>query len=459
MPEESFEQQARNIAEQFSMEPQPVVWQRVKAAIAPKRRRRAVFVWWLLLLGAACGFGFWLMNDSESIQKKHADSKQKEAKTKIHPIEKRENANEKRSGEEITHLTKNSKQSVALTQNKKRDLFVKNHLTSHEEKGIKQKKETTLFQPQTHFISDKNVVKEKDVKEERNATLVQPQTTTLVNSNKATDSNNAALQKPPTTISDTVKPHVEITVKTNDTLKQNKDSSLASINKKKGKTKWHWGLTAEGGTSWAGNGLFGDQSKSLSVFSSVPTGNFNNGSQNPSTYQQQRKNGVDAALGIAVETNLSKHWFLDGGFTYRYQEFHIQTISFSNLPTSLFGNVIKSNASYHFQSANLYTGIGLSLFHKKNTSVALQAGVDNALFLSIKQMHNDSLQALTAQGFQHWQASLQFAVPVGIYSKRKIRWQLSPFVRWGLRGLQESGNTFGHHPLNSAGIKAIYFFK
>ncbi len=460
MPEESFEQQARNMAEQFSMEPQPVVWQRVKAAIAPKRRRRAAFVWWLLPLCVACGLGFWLMNDAKILQKKEASLKQNPtAKTKTHSTGKSENANEKKSGEKITHPTINSKQGIASTQKKNTDLFVFNHLRSHEEKGAKQKKEATLFQPQAHSMNDKNAVNEKDVKKESNATLVQPQANTLLNSDKAIDSSNTALQKPQKTVSDTAKTNTDFAVKTKDTLKQNKDTSIASIKKKKGKTKWQWGLTAEGGRSWLGNGLFGDQSKSLSDFSSVPTGMTNGGSQNASTYQQQRKNGVDAALGIAVETNLSKHWFLDGALTYRYQQFSIQTTSLSNLPIPVFGNVVKSNMSYRFQSANLYAGVGVFVFKRKNISIALQAGIDNALVLSIKQKHSDSLQSVTRQDFHRWQPSLQFSVPVSIGANHKTRWQLSPFVRWGLRGLQNSDGSFAHHPLSAAGIKATYFFK
>ncbi len=289
------------------------------------------------------------------------------------------------------------------------------------------------FQPKAHFALKKNAAKEKEIKTNSENTLIQSQVNVLANNNAVIDSNNKAFQKPQDILSDTAKTQTEMAVKTNDTLQQIKDSSSFSINKKKKKKEWHWGATAEVGTSWLGNGLFGDQAKSLSDFSTVPTGMTNGGSQNFSTYQQQRRNGVGAALGITFESNLSKHWFLDGALTYRYQQFYIQTTSFNSLPTALNGNVVKSNMSYHFQSANLYAGLSVFIFHKKNASVALQAGMDNGWLLSIKQMHNDSLQSLTAQGFRRWQPSLQFSVPVGIYNKGNIRWQLSPFIRWGLR--------------------------
>ncbi len=459
MPEESFEQQARNMAEQFSMAPQPIVWQRVKAAISPKRRRRAAFIWWTLALGVACGLGFWLLNDSKILHKKtESANKNITVKSNSGKIEKVDKTNESTNQKTDNHPTINSKRSVASTQKKNKDLLVLNHLRSQEEKGAKQKKEATLFQPQSQFVLHKNRTKEKDVKTNGDSTSIQSQTDVLANNNAASDLKNKALQNVQAKGSDTVKTITKTTAKTNDTLNKNKDSSLTSINKKKGKNKWHWGVTAEGGTSWLGNGLFGDQSKSLADFSSIPTGNVSGGSQSSSTYQQ-RKNGVDAALGIAAKTNLSKRWFLDGALTYRYQQFSIQTTSLSSLPTPLFGNIIRSNANYYFQSANLYTGIGLSIFHKKNTSIAVQAGMDNGWLLSIKQRHNDSLQTITAQGFHRWQPSLQVSFPIGIYGKGNVRWQLSPFVRWGLRGLQNSDGSFAHHPLSAAGIKATYFFK
>ncbi|MDQ2752871.1 MAG: hypothetical protein M3R72_07595 [Bacteroidota bacterium] len=458
MPEENFEQKVRKMAEQFSMEPQPVVWQRVKEAIAPKRRRRAAFVWWLLPLCAVGGLVFWLLNSPLYVQNQTAIAIQKSGtKTDTNSLKKVTKPNEEKKSEKATNSIGSNEKNMPSIPKKSVRLFVVNNKSDDKEKSTKPNAEATSFQPKTNFAGDTNRIKEKDIKEKSEATSIQSHNHVLLHNNASADS-NLALQNPQTIVADTVKMNATIGAKTNDTLTGKKDSSFAVINKKKGKTKWQFGLMAEGGTSWLGNALFGNQLKSLSDFSSVTAGASNGSTQTTST-QQQRKNGVDAALGIAAKTNVSKRWFLEGELGYRYQQIHIQTTLFTSIPTSLNGNIIRSNANYHFQSANLYTGIGLYLFHKKTTSVAVQAGIDNGWLFSVKTKDNDSAQNLTAKGFQRWLPSLQLAVPVRIQAGKNIYWQLSPFVRWGLRGLQKSGGSFEHHPLNSAGIKVNYFFK
>lgn len=458
MPEESFEQQARNMAELFSMEPQPHVWQRVKAAIAPKRRRRAVFVWWMLGLGLVCGLGFWLMNNSKLKQKKEANAKQHiSVKTNLQKNKKSGKADEAVHGNSYKEATKNNQQNNATVQKKGTDLFLQKNPFANNKMPIKQKINTILFQPETQIVFNKKGTEEKAAKPNPDSIVKPSQTDVLANKEEA-DVKNKTLHEPQTIANDTTKINREIVAKTNDTLSKAKDSSIAINNKKRSKRKWHWGVTAEGGTSWLGNGLFGNGAKSLADFSSDPTGMTNGGSQFFST-SSQRRNGVDVALGILAKTNFSKHWFLDGALIYRYQQFSVQSTTQSSGTNNVGASIAKSNTSYRFQSANLYAGIGLFLFHKKDASVALQAGMDNGWLLSIKQKHNDSLQSLTAQGFVHWQPSLQFSVPVGIYTKGNVRWQISPFVRWGLGGLQKNDESFAHHPLNATGIKANYFFK
>ena len=70
MPEQNFEQQARDMAEGFRMEPQPAVWQNVKNAIAkPKRKRRILIWWWLLPLGLLGGLVLFVRNHKNDLTK------------------------------------------------------------------------------------------------------------------------------------------------------------------------------------------------------------------------------------------------------------------------------------------------------------------------------------------------------------------------------------------------------
>src|SRR5690349_12970750 len=56
MPEHNFEQQARDMANGFEMEPKSEIWQNVRNAIqAPQRKRRFVLWWWWLPIGLLGG--------------------------------------------------------------------------------------------------------------------------------------------------------------------------------------------------------------------------------------------------------------------------------------------------------------------------------------------------------------------------------------------------------------------
>ncbi len=464
MPEESFEEKARNMAEQFSMEPQPLVWQRVKAAIAPKSRRRAAFWWWLMPLCVAGGLGFWLLNSYKPLQKKEADVTQNSiAKTNSNTTGKVNKPNSNTNHKTGNHSTVNNKQNIASGQKKKADLFQQNNQSGNEKKDAKQKKEVMLFQPQTHFAINKNVVKENDVNKEKKATVVQPQTSFVNDTNALADSSKNDLQKDETEATDTLKTTAAIAIKTNDSLAKKTDSASVVIKpEKQKKNDWQIGMVAEAGaTSW-GNGLFGNSAASLFSASNNPNPQTNNNSGGSfAVVNQHKKTGIDAALGVTVHKNISKRLFFTGELTYRYQQFGIQQILF-NLASAVENPHIYNNISYHLHFANMYTGIGVSIFHKKQTLVALQAGVDNSWLITMqqKQTHtSDSLKSLTTHNFQRWQPFINIAIPVNIYANKKVRWQLTPFFRSGLRSFQKSNSSYSNNHLVSAGMGIIYFFK
>src|SRR3954465_15497780 len=57
MPEQNFEQQARDMMNGFEMKPGPEVWQNVCNAIQEPRRKRRFMLWWWLLPLSMIGSG------------------------------------------------------------------------------------------------------------------------------------------------------------------------------------------------------------------------------------------------------------------------------------------------------------------------------------------------------------------------------------------------------------------
>ncbi len=61
-----FEKDISQRMQDFSIAPQPEIWQQVEAALPPeKKRRRAAFWWWLLPLAVLLGGGIWLAFDKQ----------------------------------------------------------------------------------------------------------------------------------------------------------------------------------------------------------------------------------------------------------------------------------------------------------------------------------------------------------------------------------------------------------
>jgi hypothetical protein len=75
--QDDFEHKISQQMQEFSISPQPEIWQRVEAALPEKKHRRIAFWWWLLPLVVGAGLGLWWVGNyrSENSAKKVAEHK------------------------------------------------------------------------------------------------------------------------------------------------------------------------------------------------------------------------------------------------------------------------------------------------------------------------------------------------------------------------------------------------
>ncbi len=477
MPEENFEQQARKLAEPFSMEPKPAVWQNIKAAIAPKRRRRTLLWWWLLPLCVVGGVAVYVLKDSSSKKNSNASTVVitpilKDTFSSESQIHKREDNN--LQNEEITskidkhtHLTKErlsentteEKQKISLSQTRQYQSFSN---TKQEEK-------------RNRIESDAHVAK-PGIKENKDFVEASP---LAANTKKERDSQSVDSLRIP-------QPEEEDGEQRKDTATENVETTSASADsaktidktppvakKKANKKSFSIGVLAEVGKASLNSPLSESDEKSSQVFPAALSSDYF-GLTSGTVTKYKLSNGVDAAIGISAQKQLSNAFSFTAQLTYRYQQFGVAQTVFIDTTTG--GNGSPSNGSsgsgrgiyypvsavQRLHLATFYTGVGWQFFSRKHWGASVGAGIDNSFLLSITQKQNgsaDSVKSLQTKSFYRWQPSLQFALPIDIYLAKKTRLELSPFVRFGVRRFQKSNASYEGNRLSSAGIQAIYFFK
>ncbi len=470
MPEENFEQQARNMAERFSMEPKADVWQRVQAAITPpKRKRRALLWWWLLPLLIAGGGAVIVVKNNYPNHKTNTLShnantiKRQEkniATNQKKPIIKKE----KRSKKENESLFSASKKKPQNNISNKK-IFIKK-IEAGEIKDIAQAEQKTKLsihsaddekQENAMFPNSSIPNIKRDSITDRSHTQV-----TITSDNIDTSSN------------DVVKTNAEIIVKSKDSL-QKSDSSTIRVQIKNKKVKsYRIGLLAEIGTaSWGGN-LLGNQNGGESFAKSITNNSSSDFNNADIKVHYRAKKGIDAAFGIAVQKSISHKFYVAGKLSYRYQQIAFtQTTTIDTLSINPVNNSFsiisfvyyKINQTDRLHFANVYAGIGWQFFNRKNIILSVQTGFDNSILLASDKKINGQLPQnnlfdnLTTYDFYKWQPHVNGLVSVDVTTRQKIHLQFAPFVRFGFRKFQNNDIDYKTNHLSSAGLQAIYFFK
>ncbi len=476
MPEENFEEQARKLIEPFRMEPKPAVWQQVRASVAPsKRRRRALLWWWLLPLCVAGGLSIWMAHPTKLLkrnqplanlgisQKNKLSNQQSAAKNRQQEKTLQTKSERKRRTFSQGLLQKNKDVIVAkkdLMSANKNEAKVYHQLRASQEKlSEENRQESKLNKSNDVVVTGKEQFLpsiEKGIKlHDKNDT-----TSLLISDFK--DTLAAA--------SDTVSNTIAVSNSAESAQKKTDTSTAVTIKKKKDKHNYSLGIQAELGTASLGSRLFGNTEKNAQLAGlSVPGSVFdlNNSVGNATVMKYSIKSGIDLSVGLSVKKALSKSIYINGGISYRYQQFGIsQTIfkdtSNTNPTGASQGFYYYAQAKERLHFADIYTGIGWQIFHHSKTSFSLQAGVDNNLLFLVSQKQNgqpDTVTTLPIRNFYQWQPFVHLSLPFDWYVGKQTHFELSPFVRLGVRIFQKNSASYKDNHLASMGVQAIYFFK
>lgn len=454
MPEQNFEQQARNMAEGFSVEPNAAVWQHVEKVIAKKTRKKRVIFWWLLPLVIAGGSAILLFTGNKKSSQNIVQSAVKKEQHK-----------------------ESKKTKVASSDQKIKTLPAQNNKTKYTQKEGKnipvlsyqksKKRKTKKDEEILALNSDQPVDSESNFKE-RNEPIASNQT--------STDSTHQTKNNEQQKALDTATKKTKVDTILSDSSSQKKDttSQFAKLKKQNNKS-WHWGFVAEAGlTSW-GNNPF-QTAPMPSSYATIPQSNWDNLNNGVSTGRTSITNhhsekGASLSVGAAVQKSMSKKIFFGGQLTYRYQPFSVTQIIRKDTATTPSQNnagfvfyTLEEAQRFHF--LNLNANIGWQIVQRKKNSVSLEAGFDNGFLIGLANKKEasapqaDSLKSnSTANNFYRWQPSVNASININFYTGKTSFLQLSPLVRFGLRKFQKNNIDYRENHLTSAGIRLIYFFK
>jgi len=168
-------------------------------------------------------------------------------------------------------------------------------------------------------------------------------------------------------------------------------------------------------------------------------------------------------IAIAAQKNISNKTSFHSSIGYLYQQFsNILTIfKDSASPVLIERNAEKFNL--HF--INLYTGISYRLAAFDVFKLSVGGGIDNQFMIALqseqnKYIYNSGQSLLQKNNSLHhyntWQPHLRIHVITDVSSDGRNSLQLTPYLRYGLRKFEKSGDK---NHLMSFGIAATYFLR
>jgi hypothetical protein len=498
MPEHNFEQQARDMANGFEMEPKPEVWQNVRNAIQQPQRKRRFALWWLLPL--------LLIGGSVTLFTLHkADNATQVAKTNtVHQpnIDEKTTPAKQLNNEQQTGTKKETKREDSTTS----FLSENNNLIRKQSTTIKAFNSIANEEKTGNKTADKRTVENNKVNEQ--ATIVSnelnpnsvifPQiindenrhvkdsTIALNNQMKASKDSLKiiSLSKDSTSSIPSLQSDLSVIKSSGSSAINTSDSSRIknSSGVKKLTSKLHWGIIAEGGISTRKSSMlsFAGLEKSSSSQSRFPGANDQGsgvtGSPGGSRfhYNNTIQHGAAFGVGVALQKKITSSIDVFADAAYHYQSLEVATTAYrdslvlNNSFTSVAGSY-KATQAFHF--ASLFAGINWHFINTKHVQLGISAGADNLFLIaahqnmySISGSNFSSSVAIrisdsvfTKNNFYQYQPSL-FAGVLFTIKKGNQQLQLIPFARSSFRPFDKY-TTSGNNHLFSAGLRAVYFFK
>jgi hypothetical protein len=479
MPDNNFEQQARDMMNGFEIKPKPEIWQNVRNAIQePKRKRRFALWWWLLPLGLLGGgiayytFNIAYKNAQESVSINTVNQTNTDKKAD-HPEEPNKQQTDTKKGKRKGNIDKPFFLSNNNNNNQKRSKTIKK-LSGN----IHKEKETI------QITFDENIAEANKKRGLPDITIPVP----IIGRNSHVNDSTISLQdelnllpKDSLNSRSSYQNSMQSAKATRPNSVGNDKPDSTHTNNVKMRNGWKWGILAEVGTATRKSSLFStaDFEKSLNDPTS-PNSNGNGSSgvglpqSNGFYYNNVIRNGFAFGLGIVLQKKLNKSIDFFADVAYYYQSFNITTETYKdsivlNNSFTTFTGSYKATQSFHF--ASLYAGINWHFINTKHLQFGVSAGVDNLLLLSAKQKYNgvnngnlSSADAMrisnsisTSKYYYKYQPSLFTGILINIQTGDR-QLQFVPFVRSSFRPFDKNTTSNNNH-LFSAGLRAVYFFR
>jgi hypothetical protein len=453
---ENFEQQVKRMMEGAGLDPNPVVWQQVRNAIQPQKKKRRFIFWWILPVAlVAGGVVYMVNNDNKELvarqdQANGSKSTSDNTGTQNGPIQQSQNTIHDKAGDIGS------------------DVPAGKHAEQRGQSGIaipKAKKSRGVHGPRDN--TPKVVTRKTNSAASPVANNKKNQTGTIpddkINIVSAISTEQATKQE--AKISESLKKI--IATDTMVALPGNTEK-----NKPTKRSKWSFGITAEAGVATVTDGgMFSFANKSLmdAVFSgptvlpgAVPTVTYEN-----TTVAAKKSLGIYFTIHRTIGKTIS----FQSSLGLRHQSF--STTTSTTKDSIITGNAVsfpvsRTSSLYRLNFIDLYTGISFSIYKVNGLKLGLGAGIDNQFLVAgMRRERDQSLlyNLVTVQSnstslasYNTWQPLARLQLVADMNARKNQWFQLSPYINYGLRKLERGTFSKKDH-LASFGLTATYFFR
>lgn len=437
---ENFEQRVKSILDEVHFEPHDNVWHKVKDAIRPEKKKRRFIYWWLLPFILAGGMFAYIMTGTYN--KTEFSKEINKTSANKNPVTSSSNAGNDPSKSTVKNnipgLPDNAEYDYVVTQADKKNLSVKAKYPNQNQ----------------DFRTKENGKTKLSTSPVENSITSGVDTASIVISAIAKHDNIKDSQ-----ITDQLQ-----TKLVNDTAKSKGSTIATEKNNRASKSKWKFGLTAEIGIANTRKGLaMSTPSISRVSFTSIPN-STSTGSVGATFYQRTTQAGQSLySIGITAQKNISDKLTLQSLGGYQHQQFINTTTIYKDSASPVF---IERNAEkYDLKFVNIYTGISYKFAQVGNMNLSAGAGIDNQFLLAVnyrqsRYIYNSGLSTFdrnrSRENYNIWQPHIRLQFTADVISANRNSLQLSPYLRYGVRKLEKTGNK---NHLMSFGLTATYFLK
>lgn len=436
---DKFEHKIQQLLGNIELEPTEAVWQHVRHEIAPAKRKRYLMFWWLLPFLLIGGGALYLITNNNNRQPQQNGIQ--------HPGNKTASAtsDNKRISTGVGSKQLHPDATMVADHKTASSVIIKTAGVSSIQPG---KRNHTKSNPYVTEITPitKPGKKEPGIPDE--TTVATLHVTDTINKKEVTTSTDITRTKNNTKPTDSALTTSPVPV----TPRMNKQD----------KHHWQWGIITEAGFSTGTGNAFASGLMNASLASGSPV------SGSSAVYNFEKKQNLANALmaiGVTAKRSVSGKTDVNVSLTYLYQSFGVRTTRYKD---SLGGYPVYNASSVsglHF----INVAAGVNWYPARYGQHRFGAGItlDNMYLLkatntfitqiTYANVSSGFVKDHSLSGYNKWQPHLDISLNAMFATTSKAVVQLSPFVRYSLRELNNTGQDRTH--LLGFGLNARYYFK